>query len=171
MAIESYSLFGQETLKNFGYLSKMPPTIAEAFRNGLIPSLDGGNLLHYLSDFRPTYPDFQQWLNGKVLPEVSKNPDQREVILPLSPDRKVAVGFAIVKNTFDEKKICSFYILPQYQHLGYGSTLMEECFRYLGTTTPLITMPERCKKLFEGLLRKYQCSLFPLLCNEHSQGA
>ena len=155
---------------NFIRISQMPLDVMEEFGAGILPAFDDMPSSHYLADFRPTYPEFQIWLNGKVFPEIQTNPEMRDVIFSLSQDRRHVVGFAVVKNTFEERKICSFYILPHYQHLGYGSTLMEECFQYLGTTTPLITMPERCKRLFEGLLKKYRFVFTHELSDYYSDG-
>ena len=137
--------------KIFQRLSQMKPKFTEAFRSGFLPSFSGDNNAHYLPQFRSSYPDFQHWLNSKVFSDVLKNPSQRDVIFILTPDLKSVAGFAVLKNMPSEKKICSFYIIPAYQHSGYGSLLMEESFRYLGTTVPLITMSEKCKELFVPL--------------------
>lgn len=170
MGIKNFQKNNKTQVAHFRYLSSLPICFMDMFRSGVIPSFNAVVSPYYLSDFRPTYPDFQPWLNKKVLPEVSSNSYQRDVIFTLTRDQKSTVGFAIVKNTFEEKKICSFYILPAYQHLGYGSALMEECFDYLGTELPLITMPERCKELFEGLLNKYKFSFKHELADYYSDG-
>ena len=154
----------------FRRLSQMKPKFIEAFRSGFLPSFSGYNNAHYLQQFRQSYPDFQYWLNSKVFSDVLKNPSQRDVIFILTPDLKSAAGFAVLKNMPSEKKICSFYIAPAYQHSGYGSLLMEECFRYLGTNTPLITMSEKCKELFVPLLQKYNFQYVHELPNYYVPG-
>ena len=151
-------------------LSQMNPKFIEVFRSGFLPSFSGNSNTYYLPQFRQSYPDFQTWLSSKVFSDVLKNPLQREVIFVFTPDLKSTAGFAVLKNMPSEKKICSFYITPAYQHLGYGSLLLEECFRYLGTTTPLITMSEKCKELFVPLLQKYNFQYVHELPNYYVPG-
>ena len=148
----------------------MPFGALKKFSIGVLPNFDEKSHGLYFADFHPTYPDFQKWLNTKVIPETIQNPTQRDVIFALSSDNSSIAGFSILKNTALEKKICSFYIVPAFQKMGYGSSLMEECFKILGTSTPMITMPQKCKDLFKNLLSKYGFEFKHELSNYYVDG-
>jgi len=66
-------------------------------------------------------------------------------------------GILILKNTENEKKICTIRVIENFRNKGIGTKLFEKSFEYLETKTPLITLPEECyKEGFKFLLERYR---------------
>lgn len=64
-------------------------------------------------------------------------------------------GVITLKRTVEEEKICSFYVTKRYRHQGVGKALLEASFKWLGTTTPIITMGEDKTKSFTKIIERY----------------
>lgn len=93
-----------------------------------------------LNNAKFCYPSFNYWLKNKVMPDLSLR--KRDILFIFDEyDKKLLIGIAILKF-YDEKKICSFRISYDYQRMGYGKMLMDECMQILGTKTPMITVPD-----------------------------
>jgi len=146
---------------SFRQLSQMSEKQVKLFLSGYLPCND--NLFpptYYLPYFIKAYPNFPDWLNSKVFPEMTIDPLQRNVILILDSKSNQTVGFAILKNTVDEKKICSFYIRPDFRCKGFGSCLMKKCIDFLNLSSSIIiTVSEYYRKSFTVFLQKFdfQC--------------
>lgn len=101
------------------------------------------------------YPEFSKWFEKKVKHDLTNSPESRDIILCFSTRDKVAIsGIAIVKRS-EEKKICTLLVHPNYRRQGVASGLIEECFVYLGTSKPLLTVSSNVKPQLEKLLQKY----------------
>lgn len=103
------------------------------------------------------YSDIKEWYE-KVMLEIEQNNKRRELFLALisKEENLHLAGILILKNTENEKKICTIRVLKNFRNKGIGTKLFEKSFEYLGTKTPLITLPEECyKKEFKFLLEKY----------------
>ena len=99
------------------------------------------------------YPNIKEWFD-KVLNEIKVNNKNREMFLVLVP-KDIIAGILILKNTDSEKKICTIRVWENYQRQGIGTALFEKSFEFLGTKTPLLTLPEECKESFKKILKKY----------------
>ncbi|QPB41678.1 GNAT family N-acetyltransferase [Rodentibacter haemolyticus] len=102
------------------------------------------------------YPDILSWYK-KVDQEIRKNPENREMFISLSNESNAFCisGLMILKNTRDEKKICTLRVGDKYQGQGMGSEFLDKAIEFLGTNTPLITVPEESDKLFSKIFSKY----------------
>ena len=108
-------------------------------------------------DFIDYYPRIVEWFN-KIIKEIDEDNKKRELFLAvIKNERNIELaGILILKNTDREKKICSLRVIEKFRNKGIGKRLFEEAFEYLGTTKPLITLPEECyKDAFKRLLEKY----------------
>ena len=108
-------------------------------------------------DFIDYYPKIERWFN-KIIKEIDEDNKKRELFLAIitSEGNIELAGILILKNTDREKKICSLRVIEKFRNKGIGKRLFEKAFEYLGTTKPLITLPEECyKDAFRGLLEKY----------------
>lgn len=92
----------------------------------------------FLSEASRYYPSFYEWYFEKVMPGVQKG--DRKIISEIR-DGKIA-GIAILKNTIEEKKICTLRIAPNYQNRGIGVRLFKKSFEILQTNKPLLTVSE-----------------------------
>lgn len=97
------------------------------------------SLLPVIANLEDTYPDVEHWYINKVIPRVMLDQD---VVLTVTDDSNNIAGFAIGKNTDQEKKLCCLMILPQFQHAGYGFKLTKAMMKELNTDYPHCSVSE-----------------------------
>lgn len=97
------------------------------------------------------YPNHYHWFHEKFCKELDGK--VREIIFCL--DNETPIGIIFLKNSKDEKKICTIYVEKEYRNIGIGTHLLLKSFTFLNTTKPLITMPEYKVKDFEKIIRNY----------------
>lgn len=68
---------------------------------------------------------------------------------------KRPVGVIILKRTDEEDKICTLFVEDEYRGKGVASLLIKHGMRFLGTTTPVITIADYKVPQFEGIIKKY----------------
>lgn len=128
------------------------------FYSGYLPEI----AFNYTEDFIKNYPEFLFWMKSKVI-------DNEDKEILLLKDKKIPIGFSILK--YSESKICSFYILPYFRNKHYSSILIEECFKNLNITYPLITVSKLVKDNFTNLFSKYNFRLITELDNLYKENS
>lgn len=113
-----------------------------------------------LSFMSEDYPDFLQWIEDKVYPDVVMKKG-REIILGVDCVAGVytLANIAILKDKEGEKKICTFYVMPDYRGQQHGSTLLIKCMQYLQTQKPTITVSGKRIDAFKGIIKKFNFSI------------
>ena len=113
------------------------------------------NLLEQLynitKEIEKDYPEHYNWFHNKFCKELDGK--KREIIFCVMDNLLVAVAF--LKKCEKEKKICTIYVDKNYRNLGIGTELLLESFSFLGTTQPLITMPDYKVIEFQKIIKKY----------------
>ena len=99
------------------------------------------------------YPEYLKWFYTVNLPRIFKG--EGDIIFYL--DGLEVVSLATLKNT-DEKKICTLLVNEDYRKKGYSKQILEDSFEYLGTETPLITIPTKRLEEFDKIIDAYQWS-------------
>lgn len=131
-------------------------------------------LYNDLKDLVSSYPNFEEWFDTIVRPEVDCAEGKREIIIALSEveenPKAILTGIAILKNTDKQKKICTFRIHENYRNQGIGSELFEQCFEYLGTRKPVISISEDKINMFEKHIEKYGFELVEILDAKYVKG-
>lgn len=98
---------------------------------------------------RGAYPNFDEWLDKKVLPGIAVG--ERTVIVEEREGR--SVGFLILKHTNKEQKLCTLRVRPEFECRGLGVRLFNTAFEVLGTSRPLLSVSEvslpKFARLFE----------------------
>ena len=97
------------------------------------------------------YPNHYHWFHERFCNELDGK--VREIIFCLN--NNVPIGVAFLKNTMDEKKICTIYVEKSYRNIGIGTQLLLKSFSFLNTTKPLITMPEYKLEECNNIIKKY----------------
>ena len=121
---------------------------------------------NFLRDLEKSYPNFSNWYHGKVVPELRNKSYEREIIIvsseienkveDITPKKKYELtGIAILKKTRTEKKICAFRIHEDYRAQGIGKELFEQCFKFLDTREPVITISSDRIDIFRSFIEKY----------------
>lgn len=90
----------------------------------------------FLHNLEAEYNGFREWYWNKVVPAVAKG--SKEIIV--AEYEKKIIGVAIIKDEWDEKKICTLRVREGCRSQGIGRRLMELAFARLNTQTPLITV-------------------------------
>lgn len=109
------------------------------------------------------YPNHFNWYWEKTVPAVLKG--TREIIIA-TIDKKI-VGVVILKKE-EECKICTLLILENCRGRGIATTLLNESFKYLGTTKPLITIGSNKIEMFYKIIKKYEWEQTQVLENYYN---
>lgn len=141
------------------FRSDIKPEVMKAFIDGYICENADNKPYKYTDDLEKMYPDFEKWFKNKVQAGFYSKIPERELVLLMVPDSGIVAGFAILKKTKNEKKICTFRISEGWRNEGAGQKLMEACFQYLGTRKPLITISDKCKKSFKSIIQRFDFEL------------
>ena len=96
----------------------------------------GRAILDDMAFLRESYPGFDEWLLGKVIPGIYAG--ERTAVVELR-DSAVA-GLLIVKHSETEKKLCTLRVRPEFESRGLGVRLFETAFDLLGTDHPLLSV-------------------------------
>lgn len=107
------------------------------------------------------YPDILNWYFNIFVPEFI---DGTRNILICHIDNKVA-GIALLKNDFNEKKICTFRVKYDYRSNGIGKTLFKKCLEILDTDKPVFTIPAERLCYFSDILKYYSFRLEQVVQN------
>lgn len=109
-------------------------------------------LQNLLADLECYYPFFSKWLE-KVFKELSIS-YTRKVLLCINNGVFDIVGVAIIKDTPQEKKICTLRVLKHYKNQGVGSCLLARTQQELSDSRPLITVSGVQMPTFAHFLKK-----------------
>ena len=110
------------------------------------------NEIYLLTDYnKHQYPGYFIWYYQTNIPRILSG--EGEAIFYL--DGFQIVGLSMLKRTDDEAKICTFFIDEEYRKRGYSSLLLEDSFGYLGTESPIITIPENRLDEFSKIIEAY----------------
>lgn len=106
-----------------------------------------------LSDLQVEYPFFSKWLQ-KVFEELQLS-EKRLVLIYCSDESIFDIkGVAILKNTVEERKICTLRVVNPYRRQGIGTLLLKKSIELLNDPYPLITVSGIHMDTFGPFLRK-----------------
>lgn len=112
------------------------------------------------------YPSYREWLENTVNLSLSNN-SRKIKILRNNTD---IVGLSILKNTIEEKKICSLFVSPNYRGEAWFYSLYTDSINFLDTTKPIITIPEPIVKKYHGLIFTGKWKLTSKIKNRYKDG-
>nr|WP_237617462.1 GNAT family N-acetyltransferase [Pseudomonas putida] len=76
--------------------------------------------------------------------------NQRKIIV--AHQNGEVAGLSLLKNTVEEKKICTFYVLPEFRGYGLGGDLMSKSLQILDRNGIEITVSEERHEELSPLL-------------------
>ena len=97
------------------------------------------------------YPGYQNWFYGTFIEGLKKH----ERIYLVAQEGNQIVGCTFLKNTPDEKKISSLYVVPTSRKKGIGHLLMEKSVKLLGTGT-IVSVSDQNLSGLSFLLKKWE---------------
>lgn len=101
-----------------------------------------------LSEVGQFYPDFKSWFYFTF--RHGLNLGERKILLAHSNGDISAIS--LLKDTPEEKKICTFFVLPEYRFMGLSTSLMERSLAALGGNNVSITVAEERNEDLKGTL-------------------
>lgn len=96
------------------------------------------NIFEMTKSLEQFYPEYKKWFNVTLMAGIRKG--HRSVVVVTVDDKTVACS--VLKNTVQEKKICSVYVLPTYRRRGIGEMLIDYSMCILNDANIKITIPE-----------------------------
>ncbi len=101
---------------------------------------------------KKTYPEYGKWLKEKFFPGLKDG--SRKLIIAKDETGRLA-GAILLKNTAEEKKICSLFVRKECRGLGIAGKLMQESFKVLRTDRPLLSVADKNYPQIQKLLNLY----------------
>lgn len=112
-----------------------------------------------MSFLKKDYPRFYDWFTSKVIPGI--NTAQRQIYIASPSDNLDCIaGVMILKDTVQEKKICSLYVAEEYRSNKLGTKFLSLAAEVLKTEKPVITVSSTRANVFSGLFKKFGYSLY-----------
>ena len=109
------------------------------------------------------YPKHFEWYWTKEIPRVFNGTG--EVII-CTINNNVA-GVTFLKKDNAESKICTLLVVENYRGKHIATKMLEQAFKYLGTTKPLITIAEYKSSTFENIIKKYNWELTQTMSKDY----
>lgn len=125
------------------------------------------NKIEFLSD---DYPGFKEWYFNKVIPGLNKSEREMLICIVNEGDTFMLGGVAILKNTLEEKKICTLRVTPKYEKNGVGYALFDKSFEILKENKPVFTVSEDRIEMFKKHLTKYDFEQTAAIKDYYSKG-
>lgn len=97
------------------------------------------------------YPEIKSWYWNTFAKGFAFH--KREIIVARDNFGNLA-GFSLLKNCSSEKKICTFFILPEFRESGLGKKLLPVCIDTIGNKQVGITVSETINSSLNSLLLK-----------------
>lgn len=104
-----------------------------------------------LSDLNHFYPNFENWLETQVLPNIITG--ERTIITEYR--NAELAGLAILKNDGIEKKLCCLRVLENYQSSIMAVRLFEKSFDLLNTSKPILSVSEELCPSFKRIFNYF----------------
>ena len=97
------------------------------------------------------YDDYGDWFKKTFVPGLKKG--ERGYVVA-KDDKGGVVGCALLKDTPEEKKICTFFVRSDWRGRGIGTEMMTHCLQILGPH-PLLTVSQKNIAQFKPLLQRF----------------
>lgn len=102
-------------------------------------------------DLSASYPNFHEWMTGKVIPGLLAG--ERSIVVEYR--NLDLAGFAILKDTDFEQKLCCLRVMPNYQRSPIAIKLFESAFDLLENEKPLLSVSEEKLSSFSRIFKYF----------------
>ena len=96
-----------------------------------------------------TYPKYKDWYYNTFIEDLKKG--NRAYII--ATHHMILTGCCLMKNTPNEKKICTFFVKPEYRRHGIGTEMMHAAFSEVGEYPFLTVSLEHLHEFYPFLTR------------------
>jgi len=101
--------------------------------------------------YKDDYPNYEDWFWEKQVRGLFNG--DRDIIVAIKNNK--VIGISNIKNTLEEKKICTLTVDKKYRMKTVGSRLVDISIAMLGTSSPIITMSVDKLSDFRGIIKRY----------------
>lgn len=113
------------------------------------------------------YPYYKNWFYNTHVEGIGNG---RTIIFVRDKNTKKIIGICNLKNTFEEKKLCTLYIDKEYRKKGICSVLLEYAFYYLQTTKPVFSVNSKNYLNYKNIIDENNWNLKEVLGNYYLNG-
>ena len=100
------------------------------------------------------YPGFSSWYKTKVMPGLRGG--SRHIYIATSDVNSDDIAAVmILKNSSEEKKICTLYVMEEFRLQGLGTTMVDLAMKSLQFDAPIITVSGSHRVGYEKLFEKF----------------
>lgn len=116
------------------------------------------------------YPGHEAWYISKQLRETALT-SKRDILFirNINPPFEI-IAISCLKNTEEEKKICTFYIKTSYRKPDIYSILIKSSLTFLKTAWPLITISDENADMLTTIIDRYNWHLTEILPDYYQKG-
>ena len=101
-----------------------------------------------------TYPNYSRWYHQTFLSGLKKG--SRALIM--AEEKGKLVGVALIKNTPEEKKLCTLFVHSENRRQGIGQKLLAQSIQELGQK-PLVSVSEKNMSGVSSLFKRFKFHL------------
>jgi GNAT superfamily N-acetyltransferase len=112
------------------------------------------------------YPAFERWYWGTVVPGLADGTRLLETVIR---DGEL-VGILIAKRNKEERKLCTLWVHRKFAGSGVGVRLIRAGCEWVGSSTPLATVPEERMSEFGDLLPRLGFELTQVVQSYYRDG-
>lgn len=110
-------------------------------------------IISLTNSINDTYPGHTNWFWEKFVPGLRGG--ERSFVAAFNQENKSLSGVILLKNTPEEKKICTLFVAENARGQGIATKLMEASFNVLKERNPVITVSNRNINQLRRLLDKF----------------
>lgn len=107
----------------------------------------------FLQDISVNYPKFNQWFFNTVSKEIKSANPERDILVML--DGAFIVSVMILKNSKEEKKLCTIKVHEEYRKQNIATNMFEKSFIELETLFPQFTISEINFPNFDSIIKHF----------------
>lgn len=110
-------------------------------------------IFSFFEDFNIKYDNFNKWFEKIYAECFTHNSIKRNIVIAF--DGKTIAGILILKDSPEEKKVCTLVVSKKYRKMGLATKFFEISFNVLNTLKPHYTVSEDNLAKFDGLNKKF----------------
>lgn len=137
---------------NFKFLTLPNDINAITSLLGCTPENLGSIIFSFFEEFNIKYDNFSVWFD-KIYRECYDINKKRNIVIAF--DGSSIAGILILKDSPEEKKVCTLVVSKNYRKMGLATKFFEISFSVLNTLKPHYTVSEDNLAKFDGLNKKF----------------
>lgn len=108
---------------------------------------------NFLQDISVNYPKFDNWFFNTVYKEIKSENPERDILVML--DGAFIVSIMILKNSKEEKKLCTIKVHEEYRKQNIATHMFEKSFIELNTLYPQFTVSDNNFPNFDSIIKHF----------------